>query len=256
MNAPNATIFAAGAAPRVTQADIDAAVTGETYTLLPNGRTTVCQLTLANGFTVEGLYAAVFAENFDADKGRVAARNDAVSKCWLLLGFQLRDKHFGSGASGGTVTAPPAEVAPIANFRNGVFQTKTSIEEFGADTWFVANLQLSGNFPEKLSDVERARVVRNTYCNWDGTLAGSSAPPLQFQQGGTPQLDALLARCNSSPFTFDAALDRGNWIQNRKAPLRAVLGVPAVVAIRAVSWAAFDEYCRWAGAERRRIGHG
>ena len=45
-------------APKVTPQQIEAAIVHETYTLLPNGRTTVCQLTLINlgdsGFTVEG----------------------------------------------------------------------------------------------------------------------------------------------------------------------------------------------------------
>ncbi len=79
-------------APRVTPGDIEAAIKGETYTVLPNGRTTVCQLTLDNGFTVEGISAAVSIENFDAEIGNKVARQNAVGKVWELLGFRLRDK--------------------------------------------------------------------------------------------------------------------------------------------------------------------
>lgn len=79
-------------APRVMQSDVDAAIVGETYTVLPNGRTTVCQLTLDNGFTVEGLSACVCIENFDAEIGQKIARQNAVSQVWQLLGFRLQDQ--------------------------------------------------------------------------------------------------------------------------------------------------------------------
>lgn len=79
-------------APRVTPEDVAAAMVSETFTVLPNGRTTVCQLTLDNGFTVEGMSSAVCIENFDAELGRKISRNKAVEKIWPLLGFRLRDK--------------------------------------------------------------------------------------------------------------------------------------------------------------------
>lgn len=79
-------------APRVTPEDIESAIIGETYTVLPNGRTTVCQLTLDNGFTVEGLSASVCIENFDAEIGQKIAKQNAVNKVWPLLGFRLADK--------------------------------------------------------------------------------------------------------------------------------------------------------------------
>lgn len=78
-------------APRVTPDQVSAEIVGETYTVLPNGRTTVCQLTLRNGFTVEGISAAVSIENFDAEIGNKVARQNAVGKVWELLGFRLRD---------------------------------------------------------------------------------------------------------------------------------------------------------------------
>lgn len=53
---------------------------------------TFCVLVLRNGFTVTGQSACVSAANFDAELGRLIARNDAVSKVWPLLGFRLRDK--------------------------------------------------------------------------------------------------------------------------------------------------------------------
>ncbi len=78
-------------APRVTIEDVNAAIISETYTVLPDGRTTICQLTLDNGFTVIGESACVSAENFDAAIGNKYAREAAVSKVWQFLGFRLRD---------------------------------------------------------------------------------------------------------------------------------------------------------------------
>ena len=79
-------------APRVTPEQVEAAIVGETFTVLPNGRTTVCQLTLDNGFTVEGLSACVSVENFDAAIGNRIARQNAGNQVWQLLGFRLQDQ--------------------------------------------------------------------------------------------------------------------------------------------------------------------
>lgn len=83
--------LAALSAPRVTREMVEAAIIGETYTLLPNGRTTVCQLTLYNNFTVEGQSACVDAANYDPDIGNHYAREKALDKVWAVLGFRLAD---------------------------------------------------------------------------------------------------------------------------------------------------------------------
>ncbi len=79
-------------APRVTLDDVKAEIVGETFTVLPGGRVTVCELTLKNGFTVRGESAVVFIENFNAEIGRRIARENAIEKIWPLLGFRLRDE--------------------------------------------------------------------------------------------------------------------------------------------------------------------
>lgn len=78
-----------GTAPRVTQQDVEDAITGETYTVLPDGRTTICQLTLYNGFTVEGSAACVSKENFNSQLGNKYSRERALTKVWEHLGFRL-----------------------------------------------------------------------------------------------------------------------------------------------------------------------
>ena len=97
-------------APRVTPADIEAAISSEHYFTAEEGiqgalaktrpdlgvesptlaLLTFCVLTLKNGFTVTGESACASPENFDAEVGRKIARQNAVAKIWPLLGYELR----------------------------------------------------------------------------------------------------------------------------------------------------------------------
>lgn len=56
------------------------------------GLLTFCVLVLKNGFTVTGESACASPENFDAEIGRNIARQNAVSKVWPLMGYELRSK--------------------------------------------------------------------------------------------------------------------------------------------------------------------
>ena len=107
-------IVSAGAnvAPRVTPADIEAAIVAEHYFTAEEGvqgalaktnpdlgvevpplsLLTFCVLTLRNGFTVTGESACASPENFNPEIGRRIARENAVSKVWPLLGFLLKEK--------------------------------------------------------------------------------------------------------------------------------------------------------------------
>ena len=53
---------------------------------------TFCVLVLRNGFTVTGESACASPENFDAELGRKIARQNAVSKMYSLMGYELRSK--------------------------------------------------------------------------------------------------------------------------------------------------------------------
>lgn len=103
-------------APRVTPADIEANIASEHYFTAadgyrsapcfdPNGQPadclpppaplellTFCVLVLKNGFTVTGESACASPENFDAEVGRKIARQNAVSRIWPLMGYELRSK--------------------------------------------------------------------------------------------------------------------------------------------------------------------
>lgn len=97
-------------APRVTPADIEANISEEVYftgfhgvmgnpdqdfTLANGDRLrllTFCVLVLQNGFTVTGESACASPENFDAELGRKIARQNAVSKMWSLMGYELKQR--------------------------------------------------------------------------------------------------------------------------------------------------------------------
>lgn len=79
-------------APRLTPADIDAAILGEAYYVFPNSTLTVCCLYLKNGYTVTGESAAASKENFNAGIGRKIARDEARNKIWALEGYLLRQR--------------------------------------------------------------------------------------------------------------------------------------------------------------------
>lgn len=105
-------------APRITPADIQAAIASEHYFTAAagclgewqyrhdttNGKTdpmqnvveslhllTFCVLVLRNGFTVTGESACASPENFDAEIGRKIARQNAEQKIWLLEGYLLKE---------------------------------------------------------------------------------------------------------------------------------------------------------------------
>lgn len=94
-------------APRVTPADIAANIASEHYFTAAEGAfsgndgdptpeysalslLTFCVLVLHNGFTVTGESACASPENFDAEIGRKIARENAVQKIWLIMGYALK----------------------------------------------------------------------------------------------------------------------------------------------------------------------
>lgn len=116
-------------APRVTPADIEAAIASEHYFTAAQGDAkvveeeafaggsfdasqsrhtpdalrllTFCVLVLRNGFTVTGDSACASPENFDAELGRKIARRNAEAKIWPLLGYALKDVLYKCEQSGG-----------------------------------------------------------------------------------------------------------------------------------------------------------
>jgi len=118
----DAEAAAVAVAPRVTLADIEAAIANRydftgadavdaiaaagamswgtlDHDRLPKDRTpdplsrlSICILVMRNGFTIIGKSAPASAENFNAELGRKFAYEDAVRQIWPLMGFALREK--------------------------------------------------------------------------------------------------------------------------------------------------------------------
>ena len=101
-------------APRVTPADIEANIASEHYFTAADGvigeermrpedcfyakidpqlsLLTFCVLVLRNGFTVTGEAYCADPAKFNAETGRIEARQNAVQKIWPLMGYELRSK--------------------------------------------------------------------------------------------------------------------------------------------------------------------
>lgn len=79
-------------APSITIAAIHNKIKASTYTLLADGRTTICQLYLENGHTVIGKSACVCIENYNQALGEKFAFEDAVNSIWPLEGYLLQEQ--------------------------------------------------------------------------------------------------------------------------------------------------------------------
>ena len=94
---------------QVTLDQIYGKIKSESYVVLNDGRTTICQLTLQNGYTVNGMSACVDAKDFDRDIGRKYAFENAVQAIWPLEGYLLAEKMFQDSARP-VATNPPKKV--------------------------------------------------------------------------------------------------------------------------------------------------
>ncbi len=79
-------------APRLTPDHIESVIKKTDYHVFPGTQTTVCCITLQNGFTTIGESACASPENFDAEIGQQIAFGNARDKIWVLEGYLLKDK--------------------------------------------------------------------------------------------------------------------------------------------------------------------
>ena len=92
---------------KVTPESIISKVVGEMYFVLPDGRTTICMLTMKNGYTIKGLSACVDAANFDINMGRKFEFEDAIRQIWPLEGYLLAERLFWERAVPVATNPPP-----------------------------------------------------------------------------------------------------------------------------------------------------
>jgi hypothetical protein len=109
LNATEAYSAARATAPRVSLEDMKDKIMAEHYftagqalyaladkppvkTYDPLDLLTICILVMRNGFTVIGKSAPASPENFDAEKGKTFAYEDAIKQLWPLEGDALRER--------------------------------------------------------------------------------------------------------------------------------------------------------------------
>lgn len=78
----------------VTAEALAAKIVDVQYVVMPNGRTTICQLTMENGFTVGGESSCASVEKFNAQIGREYSHKSALDKAWAFETYLLaEDRH-------------------------------------------------------------------------------------------------------------------------------------------------------------------
>ena len=82
---------------RITVSDMQAKVKSATYTRLFATTTTVCQITLENGYTLIGTSACVDEANYNQSIGEKIAYDNAFEKLWDLEGYLLKQRRFEAG---------------------------------------------------------------------------------------------------------------------------------------------------------------
>lgn len=75
---------------------LDKIITTE-YIRLNDGRTTLCNVTMRNGFTVRGESSCVDLKEFNQALGEKYAFENAVDKLWQLEGYLLTERRHQAG---------------------------------------------------------------------------------------------------------------------------------------------------------------
>ena len=91
-------------AARITPERIEEVIEAEYYHIVPETQTTICVLTLENGFTVTGESSCASPENFDQELGARIARDSAKRKIWELEGYLLKQVLHDADTLGGEET--------------------------------------------------------------------------------------------------------------------------------------------------------
>ena len=108
---------------KVTLEGIQAKIKGEVYLVLPDGKSTLCILTLENGYTIKGISACVDAANFDMNIGRKIAYEDAIRQIWPLEGYLLAQRLYEN---------PPATLTVPTVLEEAKKQLDAEIEKWSA----------------------------------------------------------------------------------------------------------------------------
>ena len=79
---------------KVSEEYIESRIKDVNYTILSTSTVTVCAITMVNGFVSIGYSACVDPQNFDADKGKSIAYENAFNQLWALEGYLLKEEMY------------------------------------------------------------------------------------------------------------------------------------------------------------------
>lgn len=81
-------------APRLNPGLINSKICDHTFTVLPSGKSMICEILLENGFSVRGESSTVSKENFNQEIGEEISFKDAKSKIWGFEGYLLQQREY------------------------------------------------------------------------------------------------------------------------------------------------------------------
>ncbi len=105
---------------RVSLHDIEARIVSAAYETRSDGRTTLCELTFDNGWTERGEASCNRPEDFVAERGRAAARSDAINKAWPHFTFLAREEAFRANRGDAMCQSVAAKRAPVQGYVQGI----------------------------------------------------------------------------------------------------------------------------------------
>jgi len=85
---------------RVTKEALEAMFCSVTYEIRPDGRTTVCEITFKNGFSLRDESSAATIDNFKQDIGEQLAYEKALDAAWGFAGFLLLEDRYRASLGG------------------------------------------------------------------------------------------------------------------------------------------------------------
>jgi hypothetical protein len=82
---------------KVTRDALEAKIKRTTFERRGDCRTTLCELTMENGTTVQGFSVCAVSSEYRQDLGEKDAYEDALNQAWAFEGYLLRDMRFRAG---------------------------------------------------------------------------------------------------------------------------------------------------------------
>ncbi len=79
---------------KVTEDYIESRIKEVRYIKDQSSTVTVCAITMVNGFSAIGYSACVDPKNFDEDKGKSIAYENAFNQLWPLEGYLLKEEMY------------------------------------------------------------------------------------------------------------------------------------------------------------------